>query len=146
MKISKWWFLVIFWILAILFLLGEFLFLKWRKERLYSSNVLEKMMLSLDGIYIRDDVCDMNINAKSSTNDLINLNIFCKNGKIGTILLGYDSTNNIFFENLIKDVFRLTNDTKILLIDNWVCKDKDGKDYNFDSEIGEIKLISCYEK
>jgi len=49
-------------------------------------------------------------------------------------------------ENVVDEVFNLTKDKKILYFEKWVCKNKEGLQYNNNMEIGKTLLIYCYEK
>jgi hypothetical protein len=146
MKITKWRFLIIFWLLAIAFLVGEFWFLKWRKERLYSDEIKNEIInsMSFDARKI-DNVCNIDFTNIIKGPELVRVNFFCHSGKIGGLSLFPSSLSESTFGGFISETKRLTRNDKIFDENKWTCRLNNGQRINADYKLGENTTITCNE-
>lgn len=146
MQITKWRFLVIFWILAIVFLLGEFLFLKWRKESLYSLTLHNHMLTSMGSkVQIIDNICNIDLIDSGNDANGIRVNFFCANGKISSFSLLFESLRKDNFDGFISELTRLTKNKYIFDENKWACKSKEGAIVDLDYKLTKRQIINCNE-
>jgi len=138
--------LVYFWIISFLLLLGEFGFLKWRKNKLFSKVAMNSMIYGFSQGQKVNDICQVKLNGQRITHDQIRVNFFCQSRRWGSVAFPYSTVKEEKFANLFKEINRLVYDTGGLKIEDWVCKNERGEILKEEANLNGSHSLICSEK
>lgn len=146
MKLNQFKFLIMFWIIAIVFLVGEYVVVIWRNEKLFDRSKMNYLLYDIKGENKINNICHTKLSGRGISYNLIQGNFYCKDGSFGMVSFSRSVIGEGHLKYFINEVNRLAYNSEVINKKDWKCIDSDDNELSEYSIIDNKDIVKCYEK